>query len=88
MGLLEDHGPPGARCGPESTANCPLEQAGPLRTPRAGRGSYIKSKLARLKTMGPLELDGSPGEEPVWPLEQVGPVKQESMAPFGDNEGP
>ena len=81
-------GPPGARWGHESTANCPLEQAGPLRTPRARRGSYIKSKLARLKTMGPLELDGAPGEELMGHLEQVGPLKQESMGPFDDNGGP
>ena len=69
-------GPPGARWGPESTANCPLEQVGPLITPRASRGSYIKNKLASLKTMGPLELDGSPDEEPMGPLEQMGPLKQ------------
>ena len=38
--------------------------------------------------MGPLELDGAPGEEPMVPLEQVGPLKQESMGPFGDNGAP
>ena len=38
--------------------------------------------------MGPLELDGAPGEEPMGPLEEVGPLKQESMEQFGDNGGP
>ena len=51
-------------------------------------GSKIKSKLAHLKTMGPLELDRAPGEEPMGPLEQVGSLKQESMGPFGGNGGP
>ena len=41
-----------------------------------------------MKTMRPLELDGVPGEEPMGPLEQVGPLKQESAGPFGDNWGP
>ena len=35
--------------------------------------------------MGPLEPDGAPGEESVRPLEQVGPLKQESTEPFGDH---
>ena len=38
--------------------------------------------------MGPLELDGASGEEPMEPLEQVGPLKQESMGPFDDNGDP
>ena len=38
--------------------------------------------------MRPLEPDGAPGEEPMWPLEQVGPLKQEFIGPFGDNDGP
>ena len=35
--------------------------------------------------MGLLELNGAPGEEPMGPLKQVGPLKQESMGPSGDN---
>ena len=80
-------GPPGVIWGAESTASCPLEQTVPLRTPRAGGGSEIKSKLARLKTMGPLELDGATCEESMGPIEQVGPLKEESTGPFGDNGG-
>ena len=38
--------------------------------------------------MGPLELDGAPREEPMGPLEQVGPLKQESTVPFGDHGDP
>ena len=37
---------------------------------------------------GPLELDGATGEEPMGPLEQVEPLKQESTGPFGDRWGP
>ena len=35
--------------------------------------------------MGPLELDGAPGEEPMGPLENVVPLKQEPTGPFGDH---
>ena len=38
--------------------------------------------------MGPPELNGAPGEELMGPLEQVGPLKQESTGTFGDNGGP
>ena len=38
--------------------------------------------------MGPLELDGAPGEAPMGPLEQVGPLKQESTGPSGDRGAP
>ena len=55
---------------------------------KSRQGLLNKSKLARLKTMAPLELDGAPGEEPAGPLEQVWPIKQESVGPFGDNGGP
>ena len=38
--------------------------------------------------MGPLKLSGAPGEEPMGLLEQVGPLKQESTGPFGENGDP
>ena len=41
-----------------------------------------------MKTMGSLKLNGAPGEEPMGPLEKVGPLKKESMRPFGDNGAP
>ena len=72
MGLFEDHGPRGARWDPGSRANCPLKQAGALQTPGAGGGSEINSKIACSRTMGALELDAAPAEEPMRPLEQVG----------------
>ena len=61
------------------------QRGGPGSIPGTASG---QSSVARLKTIEPLELDGTPGEEPVEPLEQVGPPKQESMGPFGDNGGP
>ena len=36
-------------------------------TPRASKGPYIMSNQVDLNTMGPLELDGTPGQEPVGP---------------------
>ena len=50
--LFEDHGPPGARWGSGSKVNGPLKQVGALRTPGAGGGSEINSKIACLRTMG------------------------------------
>ena len=38
--------------------------------------------------MGLMELDGAPGEEPMGPLEQVGPIRQELTGPFGDQGAP
>ena len=38
--------------------------------------------------MGPLELDGAPGKEPMGPLEQVEALKQESTVHFGDHGAP
>ena len=56
--------------------------SGAPKSPKSMRGSQIKRKLAHLKAMWPLELDGAPGEGPMEPLEQ------ESMGPFVDNGGP
>ena len=41
-----------------------------------------------MKTMVLLELNGAPSEEPVVPIEQVVPLKQESAGPFGDHGAP
>ena len=47
-----------------------------------------KRKLACLKAMGPLDVDGAPGEQPMGLLEQVVSLKQESMGLFGDHKAP
>ena len=61
--LFEDHGPPGVRWGPGSRAYCHLDQAGALEQAVAPKSL----KLACLKTMGPLEQDRAPVEEPMGP---------------------
>ena len=46
--------------------------------PWSSMGPQVKSQWS------PLGLDGAPGEEPMEPHEQVGPLKQESMGTFDD----
>ena len=48
----------------------------------------LSTVLKTIKEMGLFEHHGAQGEEPMEPLEQVGPRKQESMGTFDDNGGP
>ena len=73
MGLFEDYGPPGARWGPGSTANCPLD---------------IKSELGPLEAWSPLGLNGAPYEEPMRPHINRGPLNGEKMGHFEDHGPP
>ena len=62
--------------GPRPSPNGQLVQADAL----VSRTNWLP-----FHTMGPLELDVTPDQEPMGPLEQAGPLNEEQRDPFGDH---